>query len=320
MKLILSRKGFDSSAGGCPNPIFPDGSMLALPIPDTKSSVRYRDLKHHLPSGEVVEVSDLVSQLTKGKIKPAVGAHLDPDMIASAYSREPNWRPVLGQTGAAQGHLAKQAVGVGDVFLFFGLFRSVELYKEGRKKARWRFVPGSKSKHVLWGWLEIGEKLIIDQTEFSSSESDHLKWLAYHPHLHGEPDANNTLYLSSTTSMLDDFVVDGLNSSGSVLNNKKPGHGVFSKVTDELVLTHPESLKPSFWQLPEWFYPFLSSSSHQQGDREPLSYHHKPNRWYEPSDGYCQLQSAARGQEFVLDVDHYPEAKTWLAGLIQRNS
>ena len=25
MRLILSRKGFDSSSGGCPSPIFPDG-------------------------------------------------------------------------------------------------------------------------------------------------------------------------------------------------------------------------------------------------------------------------------------------------------
>lgn len=315
MKLILSRKGFDSSAGGCPNPIFPDGSMLALPIPDPKSTVTYCDLQHHLPSGEVVEVSDLVSQLTKGKIKPAVGAHLDPDMISSAYSREPNWRPVLGQTGAAQGHLAKQGVDVGDVFLFFGLFRDVELYKEGRKKARWRFVPGSKPKHLLWGWLEIGEKLIIDQTNFSSSESGHLMWLEYHPHMHGEPDANNTLYLSSTMSMFAD----------SPLDAKRAGHGIFDRVSEELILTQPSSYKnspnkPSFWRLPEWFYPYQTDEFHKNREREPLSYHHKSNRWFEPSNGYCQLQSAARGQEFVLDVDQYPEAKTWLAGLIQRNS
>src|ERR1035441_4619606 len=31
MKLILSRKGFDSSAGGKPSPIFPDGTMISLP-------------------------------------------------------------------------------------------------------------------------------------------------------------------------------------------------------------------------------------------------------------------------------------------------
>ncbi|MBA3801209.1 MAG: hypothetical protein H0X18_19410 [Geodermatophilaceae bacterium] len=44
MKLILSRKGFDSAAGGCPSPILEDGSMLSLPIPDRTSPIRYRDI------------------------------------------------------------------------------------------------------------------------------------------------------------------------------------------------------------------------------------------------------------------------------------
>jgi Nucleotide modification associated domain 3 len=33
MKLILSRKGFDSSHGGGPSPIRPDGRLLSFPIP-----------------------------------------------------------------------------------------------------------------------------------------------------------------------------------------------------------------------------------------------------------------------------------------------
>ena len=32
MKLILSRKGFDSTAGGVASPIFPGGEMYSLPI------------------------------------------------------------------------------------------------------------------------------------------------------------------------------------------------------------------------------------------------------------------------------------------------
>ncbi len=32
-RLILSHKGFDSRSGGCPSPIFPDGTMFSLPIP-----------------------------------------------------------------------------------------------------------------------------------------------------------------------------------------------------------------------------------------------------------------------------------------------
>ena len=33
MKVILSRKGFDSANGGILSPIFEDGTMLSFPIP-----------------------------------------------------------------------------------------------------------------------------------------------------------------------------------------------------------------------------------------------------------------------------------------------
>ena len=32
-RIILSRKGFDSSSGGVASPIFSDGSLCSLPIP-----------------------------------------------------------------------------------------------------------------------------------------------------------------------------------------------------------------------------------------------------------------------------------------------
>nr|WP_275450862.1 hypothetical protein [Pseudomonas syringae] len=39
MRIILSRKGFDSAAGGCQGPILPDGRLFSLPIPDKASSI-----------------------------------------------------------------------------------------------------------------------------------------------------------------------------------------------------------------------------------------------------------------------------------------
>ena len=33
MKIVLSRKGFDSACGGVASPIFPDGGYVSLPIP-----------------------------------------------------------------------------------------------------------------------------------------------------------------------------------------------------------------------------------------------------------------------------------------------
>ena len=47
--------------------------------------------------------------------------------------------PLFGQVGAAQGHLIKQKVSEGDIFLFFGWFRPVETelgdfkYSRGRR-------------------------------------------------------------------------------------------------------------------------------------------------------------------------------------------
>ena len=45
MKIILSRKGFDSEYGGYPSPILPNGQMISLPIPDQKDDIKYSDVK-----------------------------------------------------------------------------------------------------------------------------------------------------------------------------------------------------------------------------------------------------------------------------------
>ncbi|WP_048131636.1 Nmad3 family putative nucleotide modification protein [Methanothrix soehngenii] len=44
MKVILSRKGFDSEFGGYPSPILPNGQMISLPIPDQNEELRYSDV------------------------------------------------------------------------------------------------------------------------------------------------------------------------------------------------------------------------------------------------------------------------------------
>jgi len=45
MKIVLSRKGFDSKYGGYPSPILPDRNMISLPIPDYRDSIKYSNLK-----------------------------------------------------------------------------------------------------------------------------------------------------------------------------------------------------------------------------------------------------------------------------------
>ena len=280
MKLILSRKGFDSSAGGCPSPVFPDRSFYTLPIPDSRSRITYGDIRH-----EGLNVGKLVADLTGDRRGGARKAHLDPDLIADAYPRETGWRPCLGQTGAAQGHLRKQQVGEGDLFLFFGLFRDVE--KQGRC---WQFVKQARPFHGLWGWLQIGEVYRIDEL----SDSD-LQWARYHPHFHGQPDGGNTLYVASDALQL------GGRSTGL------PGAGVFGGLEDRLRLTAPDAASTTQWRLPRCFYPDSADTA--------MSFHGNLARWSRDGDD-CTLRSASRGQEFVLDTIEYPGVVSWLREIL----
>ncbi len=284
MKLVFSRKGFDSSSGGCPNPVFPDGSVLALPIPDVSSVVSYRDL-----TWRDINMGTLVHQLTNGRIRGPHKAHLDPDLDASVYPRDSAWRPVFGQHGSAQGHLEKEGVGKGDVFVFFGLFRQVE-----RVKRRWRFVPGSRAHHRIWGWLQVDQVIKVDESLRLA-----MPWLGYHPHLQGlfqgQCRGSNVVYLGRKQLTL------------NAHTTSLPGSGVFRCPDPELQLSDSHSYRPSDWRLPRWLYP---------DRRKPLSYHLNADRWRLDGE-HCYLRSAARGQEFVLDGDDYPEAEAWFRELVQ---
>lgn len=102
MKLILSRKAFDSTAGKVANPILDDGSMIPMPIPDKQSPIRYRNITI---AGQ--NLGTVASDLTSGRTRADHFAHLDPDLIESAYPREPGWRPLFGQVDAAQSVLER---------------------------------------------------------------------------------------------------------------------------------------------------------------------------------------------------------------------
>ena len=285
VRLILSRKGFDSASGGCPSPIFPDDSMLSLPIPDETSNIRYKELKWR-----DVNVGSLVAGLTHNRTRYTHRAHLDPDLETTTYSRSKGWRPIFGQAGAAQGHLRNQSVQVGDLFLFFGLFRQVE-----KKRRKWQFVPKSSPLHVLWGWMQIGE---IVQVSWLSKEE--LPWARYHPHFFRDHGKNNSLYIASEELVLDRDVI------------KNAGAGTILKYDPSLALTAPSSTKPSSWQLPRVFYP--------DDGKPPLTYHSNLSRWKVLDAERCHLETVSRGQEFVLDTRHYPGVLEWVKSLFARNS
>ncbi|MDJ0840020.1 MAG: hypothetical protein QNK37_26145 [Acidobacteriota bacterium] len=281
-KLILSRKGFDSSSGGTANPILPDGRLVPLPIPDAQAPVCYDRIQS--PAGSL---GPLVERLTRGKVGPLDGAHLDPDLDASSLPRSRGWRPLFGQAGAAQGHLNSQGVGPGDLFLFFGWFRQLEETEDG-----YRFSRDAADRHVIYGWFQIEEVC-----DLARSFPGKNCWQRAHPHCHGERGANNTLYIAARRLTLPG------------LEHTLPGAGLFSHCRDDLVLTLPGGNR-AIWRLPEWFHP--------DGRDSTLSYHARLERWSRDND-CVRLDSAKRGQEFVLDVDHYPEAIDWAARLIGRN-
>jgi hypothetical protein len=282
MRIILSRKGFDSSAGGVPSPIFPDGRLLSLPIPDRASQIAYGDIAgNHWAS-----VGDLVQQLAG---RPRTHrAHLDPDLRFSSIPRDKAWRPIFGQAGSAESHLRNQGIDTGDVFLYFGLFRHVE-----RLNSKWRYLRGSKPIHALFGWLQIGSRVVV--AEWPAIDG----WAHYHPHFMREKDSRNVLYVSS----------DRLKLPGYKPRNIA-GAGIFESISPKLILTAPESSRPSEWLLPEWFHPASRSST--------LSYHKAHSRWLQDERGTL-LSSTSRGQEFVLDCDAYPEALGWLKSLFVRD-
>jgi len=125
MRIIFSRKGFDSSAGGGPSPIV-KGVPLSLPIPaGTASKTTYGDLG----------LGDHAAKASRGKLGADDLCHHDPMFLSDGTC-------AFGQCGAAQTHLERQGVGPGDVFVFFGLFAE-EVTREPH--------------HRIFGYLKVEE-------------------------------------------------------------------------------------------------------------------------------------------------------------------
>src|SRR5690242_6351714 len=167
MKIILSRKGFDSSVGGVASPILPSGWLCSLPIPmaDGENAPRYQDI---LYGGQ--SLGKLVRDLTGGRVLPDRPAHLDPDINRASVSRLPGWRGAFGQAGIAERHLQNQGVGAGDVFLFYGWFKQVEC-----SNGTYRYIRGARDLHVIFGWLQIEECIpIAERSRIPSWACDHV--------------------------------------------------------------------------------------------------------------------------------------------------
>lgn len=223
MKVVFSRKGFDSAAGGVPSPII-DGRPTSLPIPTRMPTpLTFGDLAQPLPT--------LVEHLTKGRLSCSTACHLDPDLDATTRPRRFGWRGSLGQVGAAQSHLARCGVGEGDLFLFWGLFRNAENERTG-----WRFT--GPREHRLFGWLQVAE--VIHLGHDGSHTASCYPWLHEHPHVRSGWSDTNTLYIAA-----DHLTLDGRSTA-------LPGSGLFHT---GYRLTAEGSKLPSTWRAPDWLNP-----------------------------------------------------------------
>jgi hypothetical protein len=284
MKLILSRKGFDQGSGGAPSPLFEDGSLFSIPIPDGRTRQRYGDMRH----GDH-DIGEVVAHLTKGRYTGRSAAHVDPDLHKDRIDRLEGWRPAFGQTGAAQRHLANQGVGPGDIFLFFGWFRDVSRNGNGG----WRPTPGGRDIHAFHGWMQIGE--VLDLSSGRATDWLRYPWLCNHPHVGRGAEPNNTIYIATETLHLPGVIGAGV-----------AGGGRLAKLTAETTLTAHGQPKKSVWSLPDWFGPDSGRS---------LSYHVDRNRWTETPSG-LSLNTVGRGQEFVIDIGDDKRALDWVSALI----
>ena len=192
MNIILSRKGFDSTAGGCASPIMPDGkNMVSIPIPDQYfDRWDYRNLNEQYTGRSYRQI---VSELKSTCLRNMGYCHLDPDINAALHA-EKNWSPVFGQVGAAETILEKNGVDVGDIFLFFGWFRGTVEEKEGMRyavKTDGLDFFHTSDIHAIFGHLEIKE-IVRDAEEMK----ERFPW---HPHVGrhemSNTSGNNTMYV-----------------------------------------------------------------------------------------------------------------------------
>jgi len=159
MRIIFSRKGFDSAAGGGPSPIV-NGRPISLPIPSGGfSQTTYGDLG----------LGKLAKKASRGALGADSYCHHDPMFRDDGTC-------LFGQCGAAQTHLANQGVGVGDVFVFFGLFREEE---------------SGEPHHRIFGYQQI--ERIIDLTDCLDAERNNLAAIGQ-PHALGMHAKNDVIY------------------------------------------------------------------------------------------------------------------------------
>jgi len=275
MKIVFSRKGVDSAAGRCASPLV-NGQPCSLPIPTSMpTSTCYEDLAQPM--------SDMARDLSGGRLPGDRTCHLDPDIdrMSLADPRPPGWRGALGQVSSALSHLRTAGVDAGDIFLFWGLYRTCE-----RTATGWRYA--GPRIHLIFGWLQVDA--VIDLGNDGSHVLAQYPWLVRHPHVRPGWSNNNAIFVARDVLSVGEGAI--------------PGFGVFRR---PIILTAEGAPTPSTWSVPAWLDPTSGGVG--------MTYH-PTNRWL----GNGRLVAAARGQEFVAEAGERADARDWLLSLFRRES
>lgn len=308
-KVILSRKGFDSTYGGYPSPILPDGTLLSIPIPDKDSRVKYKELE--CSYGRYDNYARIMKDLYGSDQYCNMGAHIDPDLDQKTLERDKGWRALFGPLYPRYAtHLAvKTEVSIGDIFLFFGWFRKTIETEEGL-----RFDQNDdKGRHVIFGYLQVGEIAVGEEArkhlKCRDAKQDNkwtdvetfLKintWAKYHPHFPGKEkgDRKETFVLVASEELSD---------------TKKPGAGVFKLPKDNdkespLILTKNDETI-SKWRID---LPFVNEEKKELACK--MSHHSQKSV---KKKGY--FQSKSPGQEFVIEATE--DVVKWAKKIITDN-
>jgi len=276
--------------------------MFSIPIPGKTESTRYKDLgrqgEYDFPRRLVASPRRTIGFVDDNAHLDKVHlckVHLDPDirpeLRPSSAKKECADLLLFGQDSASQRHLEKNCVGIGDLFLFFGLFKEAKL--EGGSVL---FDRDKTEKHVLWGWLQVGR---IFPLEKGDPVPEELKCAGHHPHLESRESPHNCIYAAPPKLSLSENL---------------GGAGIFEKYDDALCLTTKDERGPSYWTLPAFFA------------EVGMTYHgpstlHGLHTW-DRQGKFIHGRSVGRGQEFVMKTDGVNakiarEIETWLESIFK---
>ncbi len=334
-KVVLSRKGFDSSTGGSYSPFDPEtGKYVVLPIPmgkkelDISNPLKYEGIRIRsdcLPGYCETNLKSLMEKLKKKAtitVKDEITgkdtkeeseyAHFDPWLVDCPWLDCP-WLEgdsnhqigAFGQIGMAQAHLDNDThkVGKGSLFLIFSRFQPIKHMGQNREN---KIVPDisrenlNKGLYFIYGWLKVKE--IIQEWDMLRSNTNLSSRLSRHPHAtQAYFDTEDPVVRKKNNTI---YIADEL----LFPDNTIPGCGYFPELNEDLLLTAPVQPQvlgnwiPSRWGLKGFFKENCRSVLKDRGQTR---------------DGSWLVDTNWRWQEAVFDFGESEDFYPWFCKLLK---